>query len=99
MALSVGISYVAVVLLRLTWGKCLKGGQGITLRAVLGDLPCDLLGEKEGKRGVKIRSMSRRKSSPTLEKGRIRPTEQYQALQGMGTLMRGTRNLNVCIDW
>ena len=71
---SVGIFYVAVVLPRLTQGKCLKVGQGVMLKVVLGDLLGDLLGEKEGKRGVKIGSMSRRKSSLALEKGRFKHT-------------------------
>ena len=69
------------------------------LKVILGDLLEDLLGEKEGKRGVKIGSMSRRKNSPALEKGRIKLTGQYQALQGMDALMRGTRSLNVCVGW
>ncbi|KAK9987963.1 hypothetical protein SO802_028202 [Lithocarpus litseifolius] len=56
-----------------------------------------LLGEKEGKRGMKIGSMSRKKSSLALKKGRIKHTEQYLALRGMGALTGGTRNLNVCV--
>ena len=99
MAPSVGISYVAMVLLRLTQGKCLKGGQGVMLKAVLGDLLGDLLCEKEGKRGVKIGNMSRRKSIPALEKGRIKLTRQYQGLPGVGALMRRTRNLNAFVGW
>ena len=79
--------------------KYLKVSQGVMLKAVLGDLLGDLLGEKEVKRGMKIRSMSKRKSSLVLEKGRIKLTRQYQVLQGMGALMRVTRNLNVCVDW
>ena len=66
------------------------------LKVVLGDLLKDLVDEKEDKIGVKIRSKSRRKSSPALGKGRIKLTGQYQALRGVGTLMRGTRNLNIC---
>ena len=61
-------------------GKCLKDGQGVKLKVVLGDLLRDLLGEKEGKRGVKIGSMSKRKSSSTLEKGCIKLTGKNQAL-------------------
>ena len=67
MAPFVGISYIVVVLPRLTRGKCLKVDQEVMLKMVLGDLLGDLLGEKEGKRGVKIGSMSRRKSNPALE--------------------------------
>ena len=76
---SVGISYVVVVLSRLTRGKCLKVGRGVMLKVVLGDPLGDLLGEKEGKRGMKIGSMSRRNSSLALKKGRIKHTGQYQA--------------------
>ena len=79
--------------------KYLKVSQGVMLKAVLGDLLGDILGEKEVKRGMKIKSMSKRKSSLVLEKGRIKLTRQYQVLQGMGALMRVTRNLNVCVDW
>ena len=64
-------------------------------------VPRDLLGDpfggKEGRRGVKIGSLSRRKSSPVLEKGRIKHTGQYQAHRGISTLTGGTRNLNVCV--
>ena len=95
MAPPVGISYLAVVLPGLARGKCLKVGLGVMLKVVLGDL----LGGKEGKRGVKIRSMSRRKSSPALEKGHIKHTGQYQALYSMSALTKGTRNLNVCVGW
>ena len=70
-------------------GKCLKHGQGVMLKVVLGDILGDLLGEREGQKGVKVGSMSRRKSSSALEKGHIKLTEMYQALQGMGALMRG----------
>ena len=68
------------------------------LKVALGDPLGDLLGRKEGKRDVKIGSMSK-KSSPTLERGYIKHTGQYLALQGVSTLMRGTRNLNVCVGW
>ena len=70
-----GISYIAVVLPRLTQGKCLKVDQEVMSKMVLRDLLRDLLGKKEGKRGVKIGSMSRRKSNPALEKGRIKHIE------------------------
>ena len=72
-----GIFYVAVVRLRLAWEKCLKVIQGVMLKVVLGDLLKDPLGRREGRRGVKIGSMSRRKSSPASEKGRIKHTGQY----------------------
>ena len=45
-----GISYIVVVLPRLTRGKCLKVDQEVMLKMVLGDLLGDLLREKEGKR-------------------------------------------------
>ena len=65
MALSMGISYVVMVLSRFVQGKCLKVGLGVMMKVALGDFLEDLLGEKEGKKDVKIGSMSR-KSSPAL---------------------------------
>ena len=61
-----GISYIAVVLLRLAQGKCSKDSQGVMLKVVLGDLLGNLPGEKEGKRGMKIGSISGKKSNPAL---------------------------------
>ena len=72
-----GIFYVAVVRPRLAWEKCLKVIQGVMLKVVSGDLLKDPLGRREGRRGVKIGSISRRKSSPASEKGRIKHTGQY----------------------
>ena len=94
-----GISYVAVVLPRLVRGKSLKANQGVMLKMVRGDLVGDLLGGKEGRRGVKIGSMSRRKSSLALEKGRFKHTGHCQAIRGVSVLTRGMRNLSICIDW
>ena len=68
------ISYVAVVLLRFVWGKCPKDNLGVTLKVALGDLLGDPISGKEDRRGVKIRSMSRRKNSLALEKGRFKHT-------------------------
>ena len=78
-------------------GKCLKDSRVAMLKMILGDLLGDLLGEKEGKRDMKIGSKSKRKSSLTLAKGRIKLIGQYQALRDVGALMRGTRNLNICV--
>ena len=52
----------------------MRGGQGVMLKVVLGDLLRDLLGEKESRRGAKIGSISRRKSNLALEKGRFKRT-------------------------
>ena len=52
-----------MVLSRFVRGKCLKVGLGVMLKVALGNFLEDLLGEKEGKKDVKIGSMSR-KSSP-----------------------------------
>ena len=92
MVLLVGISYVAVVLRRLVRGKCLKLNQGVMLKVVLEDLFGDPLGRKEGRRGAKIGSMNRRKSSLALEKGRFKRTEHCQALWGLRVLIGGIRN-------
>ena len=67
------------------------------LKVVLGDLLEDLLGGRGGKRGVKIRSVSRRKSSSALEKGRFKRIGQCPALRGVIVLIKGTRNLNNCV--
>ena len=66
---------------------------------VPGDLLRDPFGGKEGRRGMKIGSMSRRKSSPALEKGRIKHTGQHQAHQGVSALTGWIRNLNICVGW
>ena len=50
------------------------------LKVILEDLFGDPLGGKEGRRGAKIGSMNRRKSSLALEKGRFKCTEHCQAL-------------------
>ena len=75
-------------------GRCLKDGQGVMLKAVLGDLLEDLLGKKEGKRDAKIGSMSRRKGSLALEKGHFKRTRQCPMLRGIIVLTGGMRNLN-----
>ena len=69
-----GISYVVMVQLKLTLGKCLKDDQGPILKVVLGDLLRDLPGEKEGTKGMKIRIVREKKSNPASEKGRIKRT-------------------------
>ena len=74
LASSMGISYIAMVLPRLMWGKPLKVSQGVMLKVILGGLLRDPLSGKEDRRGVKIRSMSGRKSSLALEKGRFKHT-------------------------
>ena len=58
-------------------GKCLEVNREVMLKVALGGLLEDPLGGKEGKRGVKIGSMSKRKNSPALEKGRIKLIGQY----------------------
>ena len=44
-----GISYVAVVLLRLAQGKCPKDSQGVMLKVVLGDFSGIYLARKKAK--------------------------------------------------
>ena len=99
MASSVGISYIVVVQSRLTQGKCLKDGRGVTLRVVLGDLLGNLPGEKEGTKIMKIGIVSRKKIGLVLKKGRIKLTGQCRVLQGMGDLIRETRNLSTYVGW
>ena len=59
----------------------------------------DPLGGREGRKGVKIGSMSRRKSSLALEKSHFKHIGQCQAHQGVSILTGGTRNLKVCVGW
>ena len=78
--------------------------QGVMPKVALGGLLEDPPGEKEGRRDAKIRSM--RKGSLALEKGRFKCTGQCPAHQGaiistegMRSLSKGTRNLNIFVDW
>ena len=97
MAPSMGISYVTMILSRLVWGKCLKVSQGVILKMVMGNPLGDPFSKKEGRRGTKIRSMNRRKTSLALEKGCFKRTEHCQVLQGIGILIRGMRSWNACV--
>ena len=97
MAPSVGISYIDVVLPRLVREKCWKFNQGVMLKVVLGDLFENPLGEKEGRKGAKIGSMNRRRSSMALEKGCFKRIRHCQALRGVRVLTGGTRNWNACV--
>ena len=99
MVSSVGISYIAMVQSRLTQGKCLKDGRGVMLRVVLGDFLKDLPSEKEGTKSIKIGIVSGKKISLVLKKGRIKLTGQCRVLQGMGDLIRETRNLSTYVGW
>ena len=76
------------------------------LKVVLGDLLEGLLGRRGDRKGVKIGSMSRKKGSPALEKGRFKHTGRCPALQSIIILIEGTRNANggmrslsVCVGW
>ena len=73
--MSVGISYVSVVLPKCVRGKCPKARQGVMLKMVPGDLFGGLPGGRGDRRCVKIGIMSRRKGSPALEKGRFKRTK------------------------
>ena len=94
-----GISYVAVVLLRFIWAKCLRDNLGVMPKVALGDLFGDPLGRKEGRRGMKTRSMAKRKSSLVLGKGHFKHIGHYQALRDMIVLIGEMRNLNTYIGW
>ena len=87
-----------MVLPRFMRGKYSEDNQGVTLKVALGDLLGDPVGGKEGRKGVKTRSMSRGKSSLVLEKGRFKHTGHYQAHRGMSVLTGRTRNSNAYID-
>ena len=89
-----GISYKAVVRLRLMPEKCIRDIQRVSLKVVR----WDLRGENEGIKGVKIGIMSKRKNSSTSEKGRTKHTRQCQVLQGMGNSMREMKNLSNCAN-
>ena len=68
-------------------------------KVALEDLLKDPLGGKEGGRGTKIGSMSKRKSSLALEKGCFKHTGYCLAIRGVNVLTGGTRNLNACVSW
>ena len=99
MALSVGISYVAVVLLKPILGGCLRDNQEVTLKVVQEDLLGDLVGGKEGRRGTKIGGMSKRESILVLERDYFKHTGQCLAHLDTNFLIEGTKSLNVCGDW
>ena len=99
LASSVGISYKAVVQLRLTLRKFLEGVQKAMLKAVRWDLLGGLRYENEGIKGVKIGIISKRKNCLALEKARTKHTRQCQAHQGTGNLTREMRNLSSYADW
>ena len=87
-------------------GKCLEVNQGVMLKVALKGLLEDPLGEKEGRRDTKMRSMSRRKGNMALEKGHFKHTGQFSVLRGVVVSTRRTRNLNermrnwsVCVGW
>ena len=96
---SVGISYVAVVLLRFIRAKCLRDNLGVMPKVALGDLLGDPLGRKEGRRGTKTRSMAKRKSSLVLGKGHFKHIGHYQALRDVIVLIGEMRNLNAYVGW
>ena len=88
-----------MVLLRFVQGKFPKDNLADTLKVALGDLLGDPIGGKEGRIGVKTRSMSKGKSSLVLEKGRFKHTRHYQMSRGMNVLTGRTRNSITCIGW
>lgn len=63
------------------------------LRVALGGLLGDPLGGKEGRRGAKIGSTSRRKGSMALEKG------CFKCIGWTKNLIGGTRSWSVCVGW
>ena len=72
------------------------------LKVSLGDLLGDPSGGNEGRRDAKIGTM--RKGNLALAKGHFKHTKQFPALQGaiastegMNSLSKGTRNLNIFI--
>ena len=94
-----GISYVAVVLLRFIRAKCLRDNLGVMPKVALGDLLGDPLGRKEGRRGTKTRSMAKRKSSLVLGKGHFKHIGHCRAFWDMSVLIGEMRNLNTYVGW
>ena len=81
------------------WNLQFSCGFAKTRAGDIGDLLGDPLGRKEGRRGTKIRSMNRRKTSLALEKGCFKRIEHCQALRGIGILTRRMSNWNACVGW
>ena len=94
-----GIFDVAIVLPRSIVGGCLRDNQEVTLKVVQEDLLRDLVGGKEGRRGTKIRGMSRRESILVLERGRFKHTRQCLAHLDTNVLIEGIKSLNIYEDW
>ena len=63
------------------------------------DLLEDPPSKNKGIRGMKIRIVDKRKSSPTLETGRTKLIEQCPVLLGIGNMTRGMRNLSGYANW
>ena len=99
MVSSVGISYKAVVRLRLTNIRCPGDGRRVLLKVAQWDHLGDPRGGSEGKKGVKIGSVNTRKNSLALERGHTKRTEQYQMLRGTENWTREMKSLNGCVDW
>jgi len=65
------------------------------LKVALEDLIGDPVGEKGGKRGVKIGSMNKGRSSPVSRRGHFKHTGQYLVHLGMHIMIRGTKSLSI----
>ena len=69
------------------------------LKVALEDILGDPVGGKGGKRGVKIGSMNKGKSSPVSRRGHFKHTGQYLVRLGMHIMIRGTKSLSVYEGW
>ena len=73
---TVGLSYEAMVRLRLMHKKCPKGVQEAKLRADLWGLLGTLHGGREDRKGVRIRNASEERKNLALGRGQTKLTEQ-----------------------
>ena len=57
------------------------------------------LGRSEDRKDVRTGSANGRRNNLTLEKGRIKHSEQYQAPWDMTNTRKGTNRLSDCVGW
>ena len=92
LAPTVGLSYEAVVRLRLKQGKCPRDVWEGVSRVVPWDLLGDPRGGKEDRKGARIGSACEERKSLAWEKGRIRPVERCRVSRDTGSMMIETES-------
>ena len=96
---SMGISYIAVVLLRFTQKRCLGGIRKVTPKVALEDLLRALVGKKGCEGETKTGDMSKKKNILAQGEGRFKRTDQCQVPLDTNVLTGRIKNSNACVDW